>query len=762
MRFWLCLMVFFSFDLVGQLKFVDISSSLGISRVTAAREWGSGVSIEDFDNDGDLDFAISSDESSDSRIMINLGNNLFDNLSIDLPFHSRAALWVDYNGDHLLDIIFAGDCSGLEACDQTIALFQQQDNATFVDVTFDVIPRSLTDQSNSVFGGMASADINEDGFLDIILAYFDKPSTFLRSNGGMSFDRISWQYDSGSKKNWTPILFDIDMDGWVDYYQASDLNTENRFWSRKGDGNFGEIGTEIGLNNAFDDMGIALGDYDNDEDLDIYITNIYSSVFQVGNVLFENDEFTFSDQAPNLEVNDGSWGWGVTFMDGNNDGYLDIAATNGMYEYDTSRYWLNNGDKTFTEVSKEISFNDTLIATSLVAADLDRDGDLDILQTLKSAYHNNAIRFLRNDLVNDGNQNYLVVKPRMTGSNHWAIGSLVRIVTSKGVQIRPITAGVSFLSQEPAEAFFGLGELQVVDSVEIIWPGGGSTVVENINANQIIEINDDEALHPPKNLFLTSADSSVIQLVWQTSSAATSYLIERSTDSTFPTFNQVEVSGTSYSDTDFIETVDYYYRVRAKKGDEISRSSIHLKVNAVTRIDGDSPRIYQSLNRSITSTTIFWEDNTSNEDGFIIQRSGNPEFKSPQQLSVSKNVTKFTDTGLEPNAIYYYRVKAFMTNSQTQYSATFQVDLSDPILSTPDKTFEDIYIFPNPSNGILKLSDISGKLERLIISDLSGKKVSEYKAEDLASGIELNIKGVYIVTFLFNDGYLTSTKITIK
>ena len=121
----------------------------------------------------------------------------------------------------------------------------------------------------------------------------------------------------------------------------------------------------------------------------------------------------------------------------------------------------------------------------LLAADFDLDGDLDLVQTCADG---GPLRVLDNQQSPDATNGYLLVRPRMTGANQRAIGAVVEITAGTLTMTRLITAGTSFLSQEPAEAFFGLGAATIVDTVTVRWPGGGTTTLQNVAANQVLDV----------------------------------------------------------------------------------------------------------------------------------------------------------------------------------------------------------------------------------------------------------------------------------
>lgn len=764
MRYLLGLIVLITFSAASQTIFEDITKDLLIADATMGFGYGSGVSAEDFDQDGDLDIVFCTDASSPSRILVNNNNGTFGEVYFFLGFNSRVALWIDYNGDHRLDVLFTGDCLGLDStCDQTLALYEQQLDGSFIDVTSAAGLDGEPLLGDAIMSGAAAGDLNDDGFLDVIIVTFDQESIYLESQGDGFYKKVKDLFKRGRTQDWTPIFYDMNRDGWMDYYQAVDFYVQNEFWTHNGDLNFQEVARDIGLDHATEDMGIALGDYDNDSDLDVYISCIQPDDSIRGNVLYQNDGGIYTDQSIAKKVYQAGWSWGVTFIDANNDGYLDLAATNGFRdtEYDSSRFWMNNGDGTFIERSNEVQFNDTLQATSLISLDFDRDGDLDMIQTLKAEYHDEPFRLLRNELPKGSSENYLVVQPRMEGSNHWAIGSLVKIKTSTGEQIRPITAGVGYFSQEPAEAFFGLGSLTQVDEVEITWPGGGKSTVQNVSANQIIKITDADALHPPRNLVLEVIDSLTYQLSWEaTSTVADGYQIERSVIPSFDFYTSftVDKTSTTYLDSGINKDTTYYYRVRAMKGSELSRSTIHAKATFQEEIISPTELTIEGV--AATSAIIGWSDMSDNEDGFIIQRSTNQSFSSFLEFQVPANTESYTDENLEPGGVYYYRLRAFSKYGQSDFSETIMLDLSHEILSA--EVTEHSLIYPNPSDGTIHLKNVKD-IDRVVLLTMDGQVLETHLVKSQDVRFDTNLKdGFYLLCLERVNGVKQVVKILIS
>jgi hypothetical protein len=170
-------------------------------------------------------------------------------------------------------------------------------------------------------------------------------------------------------------------------------------------------------------------------------------------------------------------------------------VTNGFWDdgpdEDQSRLFMNlgSGPDWFEDVSAATGFDDPYWGSALLALDLDRDGDLDLVQTCNgTGPQPSAIRVLENRPTGKATGRYLCVRPRMPGANHRAIGAVVRVVAGDLEMMRLITAGTSFLGQEPAEAFFGFGLREQADLVVVEWPGGGRTELTDVELDRVLTI----------------------------------------------------------------------------------------------------------------------------------------------------------------------------------------------------------------------------------------------------------------------------------
>ncbi len=398
---------------------------------------GGGLAAADFDDDGDIDLFVPNAAGAPDQLYRNLGNGQFEEIvaaaGLASMARSRSALWFDYDGDHRLDLV------------------------------------------TSLWLGEAGVLLN---------------------NGNGTFTNISVASGIGGNflGHWQPVMYDFDGDGRLDIFYAIDYDA-NRLWINQSDNTFVDRAVSAGVDHPWNDMGVALGDYDNDGDPDIYVTNI-----SLNTVLYHNNSSlgvpSFAERAQLAGVNDAWWGWGTTFVDADNDGWLDLVATNGFttapYDTDPSKFFRNLGGSlpTFQDRSDSIGFNDDLWGSSLVAIDYNRDGHLDLVQSCNaSTLGGPLLRLLENQQVlESAGNNYLVVRPRMSGPNHRAIGAVVRVEVGSTQLMRPILAGISFLGQEPAEAFFGLGTATQANRVIVEWPDGSQTEQTNVAANQVLTI----------------------------------------------------------------------------------------------------------------------------------------------------------------------------------------------------------------------------------------------------------------------------------
>jgi hypothetical protein len=486
-----------------------VSSESGIGPYAMALGIGAGVSAADFDVDGDIDLFVPTIDGVPDQLYVNLGGGRFEEragpLGVAAMDSHRAALWFDYDGDHRLDLVVAGDCELNEErvdtfCEGRLTLYRQTEEGVFEDTTAQAGELSYTGYGQ--LGGMAAGDINGDGFLDLIITGWRAQTKFFLNSGDGTFEDISVSSGIGgtSDKAWQAVFHDFNGDGRQDIYVSVDFFANDRLWSNQGDNTFIDEAGTYGIIASGNEMGVAVSDYDNDTDMDIFITNTPDI-----NRLLRNDTVgsvpAFTDIAVDRAVNATGWSWGCTFLDANNDGLLDLAATNGLFRAphttDHSAFFLNRGGSptVFEPVSEEVGFFDSFWGSCLIAIDYNRDGRLDLLQTVAATppfISESLLRLWRNfPDPTEPRAGSVAVRPRQDGPNHWSIGAVVRVTAGDVTMSRLITAGTSFIGQEPAEAYFGLGDATQVDILTIEWPNGEVSTFESIGINQVLSVTRD-------------------------------------------------------------------------------------------------------------------------------------------------------------------------------------------------------------------------------------------------------------------------------
>ena len=494
----------------GQISFTDVTDDAGLGAYQAAIGIAAGACAIDFDDDGDIDLFIPNGSGHADQLYVNLGNGHFVERAAQFGFdsveNSRGALWFDHDGDGDLDLIVFADTHEGNATLATTSCrqFRNHGDGNFEDVTaLTGLSGLLYDASDENYrknhiGGAAAGDLNNDGHIDFVLGYWDGFLHLFLNDGTGSFTENS--VPSGLQPanppelehHWQVVIHDFNGDGWNDIFSAVDFGP-NHLWINQQDGTFTDVAAAAGVATAWNEMGVTIGDYDNDGDPDIYATNIDGPAvgFTRHSVLFRNDSVggvpSFTEVAVSAGVDISDWGWGCTFFDADNDGWLDLATTNGFssppYADDSTHLFHNQGGASpvFSDIGTASGLTDEDWGSALIALDYDRDGDLDLAQTT----YDNVLRLYRNDTVGG---EHLVIQPRNCGPNRFAIGATVRVQTSLGWLTRYIRAGTSMIGQEPFEASFGLADDEMVKSVEITWPDGTQTILTDIASDQVMRV----------------------------------------------------------------------------------------------------------------------------------------------------------------------------------------------------------------------------------------------------------------------------------
>ncbi|GJM08581.1 MAG: hypothetical protein DHS20C11_08570 [Lysobacteraceae bacterium] len=483
----------------------DATSSSGLLEFTMAPGLGGGVAAADYDDDGDIDVFVPTDQGTAHQLYKNQTSEGLSPLFLEVAAETgldslalgRGAVWLDANSDQRLDLLIAGDCfqSDCIAGTTLLHLFQQQPDGTFVDVT---LQSGLFDDASKATphwqrAGVTAGDIDQDGDPDLYMTSWRGGAQLYRNDNGVFVD-ISDSSGAGLATTfafgaWQSLIHDFDRDGQRDIFVAIDFAEDQLMLQNAG--LFNDVAPAAGLDRAWNGMGIAQGDVDNDGDFDLYVTNI-SDTWPDGEVrhstFYRNDSTDsaqlFTEMSHAAGIDNAFWGWGATFLDANNDMLLDLAVTNGYYTWtDPSRLFLNIGGDSiaFSDAADATGFNDTDWGSGLIAFDADRDGDLDLMQ----ACVDGPLRLMLNGFNEPAH--WLTVRPRLLNGAR-PLDAIVRVTAGAITQSRVISAGTSFMSQEPAESHFGLASATGADVVTIEWPDGRVTHYRDLNSNQTITL----------------------------------------------------------------------------------------------------------------------------------------------------------------------------------------------------------------------------------------------------------------------------------
>ena len=471
-----------------------------------------GVSWADYDNDGDWD--LYSTHQLGNLLYRNNGDGTFTDvageLGLDLKQRNMKAgsAWGDYDNDGDVDLWVPLPKSHL---------LSNNGDGTFTDVAADagIVTRPQA-------RGGAWGDYDADGDLDLYVAVKWEKDHFFRNNGDGTFTDVAADLEVGqhlldktvaveaegrndpmvSGSSFQPLWFDYNNDNHLDLFIAVDRGS-NELYKNNGDETFTAVTEDCGIFLVGQGMGVDAGDYDRDGDLDLYVTNWGTMAWGgtgyglTPNYFFRNNgDGTFDEVSAATGTRGRSGvGWGVSFFDYDNDGDVDLAATNGhnrtasRWEREARNvdlFYRNNGDGTFTDATEISGVGLTCQGQGLGTADYDGDGDLDLFtDCLDDRDH-----LFRNDLANYLGDTWLKIRLEGTESNHFGVGSVARVTAGGVTQMEQLFAGGSTYSQDASELHFGLAGEPIAESVEITWPGGIVQTLTDVQANQTITVTE--------------------------------------------------------------------------------------------------------------------------------------------------------------------------------------------------------------------------------------------------------------------------------
>jgi hypothetical protein len=445
--------------------FEDVTEKAGL----AGTGFSTGVAVGDYDNDGFDDLFVAG--YGHSNLYHNNGDGTFTDVTSSAGVAgsgwATSAAWVDYDNDGRLDLVVA----------------------RYMDWDFD-----------DIYCGH-----REEGFRSYCHPDLFKPVSVLlyHNDGNGKFSEVALKAGMAKPgKGLGLAIADYDHDGWMDILLANDSMPEFLFHN-KGNGTFEEVGvvSGVGLDGSggtFAGMGVDFEDYNNDGWPDVIITDLanqkYALYKNAGDGTFDYSTLTTGLGAITLLHS----AWGVRFMDYDNDGWKDIflVQSHVMDTIQTNephlRYrepplllWNDKGNK-FIDVSAQSGevFQQKWASRGMAIGDIDNDGKTDVIVT----ENNGPAWILHNETAT--HNHWITLKLVGVKSNRDGIGAQIKLTTAAGNQYITVTTASSYQSSSDKRAHFGLGSATEVSEIEIHWPSGIRQVLKNLKADQILTVTE--------------------------------------------------------------------------------------------------------------------------------------------------------------------------------------------------------------------------------------------------------------------------------
>lgn len=522
---------------MGNMKFKDITENSGIVMDSS---WSTGVTMADVNNDGYLDIHISKlgnfkDFNSHNLLYVNNGDNTFTESSkiygLDFSGFSTQSTFFDYDRDGDLDMYLMNHSV------HTIRNYGKAENRNETDpLSGDILFENKMNETEQKFVNVTK-----------------KAGIFSSSLGfGLAL-----------------IASDINQDGWMDIYVGNDFHEIDYLYINQGDKTFIESSEQYFSHTSQSTMGIDIADMNNDHLFDIFTLDMmpddykiflksagedmnmvsqiksnfgFASQYTRNHFQLNRDNKSFSEIALITETYATDWSWSVLLQDFDNDGLNDIFITNGIYKRPNDLDYINflsnldisnNANKKESEkISKRLidkmpsnkisniifknngnfDFEKTSLASGFeksfsngaAYSDLDNDGDVDLvvnnINQKASILENKSVGNLNNNYVSlsfEGNQKYAI-----------KIGTKAFIYCGENYFVKELTTTKGFQSASFSDLHFGLGSIEKIDSIKVIWPDGFIQTEKTVAINKKIKIKRSDSEINKLNIALVSSSNS--------------------------------------------------------------------------------------------------------------------------------------------------------------------------------------------------------------------------------------------------------------
>ncbi|MEM8896478.1 MAG: CRTAC1 family protein [Bacteroidota bacterium] len=454
------------FKNIGNTQFKETTAEAGLDVVNA---YSFGCISGDIDNDGDQDLYLTT-------------------LTKNFLLENREGIFTD--------ISKAAGVQG-KAVWSTASIFWDADNDGFLDLYVGNYLVWNQDMDRNIW---CSLDGIHDNYCHPNL-YEGEQGVFYHNNGDGTFSDMTREAGFLGPNGISPIktlgltIIDVEQDGWLDLVVANDMQPDLLFHN-KGDGTFEEVGTSAGIAYNQDGkpragMGLVAGDMDNSGFESIAVGNFSRQPISVYKALPNG---IFIDNAYASRIGKPSFltlTFGLSLFDADLDGDQDLLAANGHVFTDIQKkapdisfkqpphLFMNEGEGTFEDQAKKVGgvLSDSLVARASAVGDIDHDGDLDMLLS----ENDGPVHLLRNDT--EHGYHYLRIKLEGKTVNRDAVGAVAKVYCKGSQQMQRVVSAEGYLSQSERILTFGLGNNSQVDSVRIFWPGGSSDTYGPLTAD---------------------------------------------------------------------------------------------------------------------------------------------------------------------------------------------------------------------------------------------------------------------------------------
>ena len=507
---------------LGNLKFKDISKQANIIGLNG---WNTGVSMVDINADGLLDIYVcrggwhDTDQSRKNLLFINQGNNSFTEMAetygLDDHGYSTQASFFDFDNDNDLDVYLVNRPNKFMMSISEILKNKEHpqdnhrdklyrnDNGIFIEVG-----KEMGITNNFGYGlGVVTADVNKDGFTDIYVANdFDEHDYYYVNNAGKGFKE-----SIKTATNHIPLysmgvdIMDLNNDGLEDIFVTEMLPADrkrakismpsmdvegfnklldkgfyyqymhNMLQLNQGNNRFSEVSKLGGLDKTDWSWAGLASDFDNDGKKDLLVTNGYRRDIFDNDVGLRIQEF--------FRKNKSKYRSAQALLANKSNAIINLYKPIKEKNY----LFRNTGDITFENVSEKWGFKDESFSNGAAIGDLDNDGDLDIVI--------NNIDDKAFIYENRGSNAHSYIRINLKGpdKNRFGIGTKVEIRNGDEIQYQEFKMVRGYLSSMEPIMHFGFGAASKVDSITITWPDGKMQSLKNVQTNQILTLNYQEA-----------------------------------------------------------------------------------------------------------------------------------------------------------------------------------------------------------------------------------------------------------------------------